>query len=213
MKKKIVDPKELYRFDKERNAYHIDISLDVYLDVFNPWDYSPLRRRDMDKDLMQYLKECSSEIPLRHKLIMNFYLPENVRKPEEEAKHKSGIQNYFVHATYNARMKRKRYDRSTFYYAISGLIFLVLGLFIERLLPNPLFKEILAQGLFIGGWVLFWESFSFIFFSRRAVVREIRQFDRLQEAEITYQYVPQQEVATPKEESLALENSAPKIAS
>lgn len=212
MKKKL-DPKDLYRFDKEQDAYHIDISLDVYLDVFNPWDYSPLRRRDIDKDLMQYLKECSNEIPLRHQLIMNFYLPESVRNPEEEAKQKSGIQNYFAHATYTAGMKRKRYDRSTFYYALSGFIFLVLGLFIERLLPNPLFKEILAQGLFIGGWVLFWESFSFIFFSRRAVVREIREFERLQEAAITYQYVPQQEVATPKEESLLGKGTVPKIAS
>ncbi len=61
--------KELYRYNEATLSYHVDITLDLYRDVYSEWDYSPFTNRDLDDDLLDYLMECSYEIGLSRRLV------------------------------------------------------------------------------------------------------------------------------------------------
>jgi hypothetical protein len=184
----LYDPKNAYRFDKEKNAYHIDIHLNRYTDLFNAWDQSPLRKRDIDKDLGAYLEACSHEISLKYKIILNFFLPLAVKDLESENKNIASMQYYFSYTLYMLYKKKKQYNKRAFYYSAFGLPLITAGYLLERTLEPGLFSEVLALGIFIGGWVLFWEAFSLLFFKRAAMVQLIKEYTRFLEAEINYQY-------------------------
>ena len=38
----------LYSYDKKNNAYKIEISLDKYEDIYNEWDPTPFKKRDIE---------------------------------------------------------------------------------------------------------------------------------------------------------------------
>jgi hypothetical protein len=186
----LYDPKKAYRFDKEKNAYHIDIHLDRYSDMFNAWDQSPLRKRDIDKDLSIYLEESSQEIPLKYKIIINFFLPPDVKNEDAEKKNIESIQYYFSYTSYTLHNKKKRYNKLAFYYSLFGVPLITVGYILEKKLETGLLSEVLSLGMFIGGWVLFWEAFSIMFFKRAALVQLIKQYKRFLQAEINYIYDP-----------------------
>ena len=54
-----VNLKKLFRYNKEKNAFIIDISIDFYKSLYNEWDFSPFKRRDLDADLLTFIDESS----------------------------------------------------------------------------------------------------------------------------------------------------------
>ena len=182
------DPKKLYRYNRETNSYSIDLSIDYYRDVYNDWDFSPFRNRDLDKDLLEYLEECSHEIPFRSNLTLNFYLPKDIHDPDKEARSVSGLRNYFRYSQSRMTRRRRRHMKSFVLYVSFGICFLVLAYLMQNVVSTVLLLNILPEGLFIGGWVLFWEAFSIAFFKIREVGRAIKIYERLADSTINYVY-------------------------
>jgi len=56
------------------NALIIAAAFEKYSDFFNMLDLSPLRKRDLNRDLRAYLEDCSSDIPLKQDIILQFNL-------------------------------------------------------------------------------------------------------------------------------------------
>jgi hypothetical protein len=79
MKKKKNTLLNYYNINTETSAYMIEISLDDYAELFNGWDASPLRRRDLEPELLDYLEQSGSEIPLINDVELYLYLPEKLR--------------------------------------------------------------------------------------------------------------------------------------
>ena len=75
MKHKKNETLNLYNTNPDTRAYLIEVSLDDYSELFNGWDASPLRRRDLEPELMDYLEQAGSEIPLKEKMELCFYMP------------------------------------------------------------------------------------------------------------------------------------------
>jgi len=69
--------KQIYKMNPDTNAYIIEVSLIDYNEIFNGWDPSPIKRRDVDPELISFLEECDSDIPLEFPLELMFYLPED----------------------------------------------------------------------------------------------------------------------------------------
>ena len=74
-KKSILD--KLYSYDKKNNAYIIEVSLDKYEDIYNEWDPTPFRRRDIEPEFMDYLLDSSYDIPYKYNLDIKLYLPKS----------------------------------------------------------------------------------------------------------------------------------------
>ena len=50
---------------------------DYYQEIFNDWDASPVRKKDLDPELVHYLESSSGEISRKNKLTIHFSLPIN----------------------------------------------------------------------------------------------------------------------------------------
>ena len=51
----------IYNINPKTSAYMIEVSLDDYAELFNGWDASPLRRRDLEPEFLDFLEQCGSE--------------------------------------------------------------------------------------------------------------------------------------------------------
>jgi hypothetical protein len=183
-----LDPKTIYRFDRVANRYHIDVALDYYRDVYNEWDFAPFRNRDLDRDLMEYLEECSREIPLRAGIALTFFLPREIQDAGKEERSIAGLRHYFRYELLKAAGRRARYFKRFSLYLAFGIAFLLGAYLAQTLLPGPFPMRLIPEGLVIGGWVLFWEAFSILFFRSREVAERMRHLRRLVSARIMYVY-------------------------
>jgi len=180
--------KELYRYDKEEEAYNIDINLDFYRDVYSEWDYSPISNRDLDEDLLDYLMSCSYEIPLKNKVIIKFYLPVNIKEEGREKKSIVGIKNYFSYRIRKTYTERFRMIKNTLIYLLVGIVLLLAAYMIQNIITNNFLLHVLPEGLLIGAWVLIWEIFSIWFFEISKLGYKMKHYKRLKNSKIIYEY-------------------------
>lgn len=188
MRDKHEDLKKIYRFDKESNSYNIDIGIDFYRDLYSDWDFAPIHNRDIDEDLMNFIEDCSGEIPINTKIRINFFLPKKMFNKKREEKSIIGLKNFFNYSIKKLIFKRREMIQSTIIYGSLGSLFLIFGFFLQSVLTNVFLSEFLPEGLFIGGWVLIWEIFSIIFFKLRTIGKRINNHRRLLNSEILYHY-------------------------
>ncbi len=178
---------ELYR--TEKGTVYIDISLSYYREIYNEWDFSPVRNRDLDDDLLEYLEECYNEIPSKFRTILSINLPPEIRDKRKEELSSNSIMNFFKYRMRKIRTERKNAFFQSFKYGITGILLLTAANLSKYLFGDEvLSKALISEGLFIGGWVLFWEMFSVYFFQVGEFNRKINIYSRLLKTEIEYRY-------------------------
>ena len=178
--------KKIYPYDEINKCFVVEIALEYYLELFNPWDAASIKKKDLDPELVSYLEDVSDDIPLKEDLSIVFVMLKNVKNPEMEAISKGVFVNYFnflMH--YNKRTQRKSFKQSI-YYIITSFAFVALAYILR--VNEKMFIEILAEGLFIGGWVFMWEAISIIFFKSSFIRRQSKRYLRLSESNIAYDY-------------------------
>ncbi len=190
-KKKKVEIGQIYRYDPKDDAYVIDISLDNYLEIFNDWDRSPLRRKDMNHELFEYLEDASYEIPLKYKTKILFGIPSNVKDKQRQDNAIAGLKNNFRYVIHFINRTLATNNRKSIIYALMGLIFIVLSTIFEQYIPveDPFFLTVLAQGIFVGGWVLLWEAFSLFIFTSYDHRDRRKRYKRYLESKIEFTYL------------------------
>ena len=177
-----------YRYDADTRAYHIDVKADFYQDIANPWDFSPLQRRDLDDDLKEFLYESISEIPNRHTVILNFHLPRNLEDSDAERRSVTGIRSFLEYTLRTRRSHLKEMLRTAVAYALMGVLLLITAVIVQPVLPQGVVSKVVPEGLYVGGWVMIWEFFSVIFFRIIEIRREIGRYRRLLKSPIQYRY-------------------------
>jgi len=155
----------LYNINPETQAYMIEVSLDDYAELFNGWDASALRRKDLEPELLNYLEQAAYEIPLREKLELVFYLPKELKNEDKESRSLTGIKNNFHVVLFFIDKTLKKIYRQIATYITLSTFFIFTAYFIRDISNIQLAFSIIIEGLFIGGWFLLWESFNLFFFS------------------------------------------------
>ncbi len=178
---------KLFRYNKQAKKAYIDISLDTYREIYNEWDFSPQIKKDLDGDLLEFLKGSAEEIPDNYKIEIVCHLPENIRNPEREQISTESFRNIFRYNIRRLDFKLKRKNKEMAFYAVAGLILITLGNLVSKSAILP--AEIIGEGFYIGGWVLFWELFSSIFFNHNEFRNERQDLKRLYSADISYHYI------------------------
>ncbi len=179
MIKKNIKLNEIYRYDKKTDSYNIDISLDEYSDIFNEWDFAPFTKRDINPDLVKFIEECASEIPIKSHIIVNFYIPAKLKDEKTEEKIKRIIKNNFKFNYRKIYNEKIRLIKNVVIYALSGLVFLFISSIAENYVKIPIIKNMLSNGIMIGGWVLIWEIFSTIFFKLKEYNFKLKIYEKL----------------------------------
>ena len=54
---------KIYEQNPHNGNYIIELSLVNYADIFNEWDHAPMRRKDIDPDLLRFLDDSIDDIP------------------------------------------------------------------------------------------------------------------------------------------------------
>lgn len=180
--------KKIYRFNEESKAYIIDVSLDYYQELFNDWDGSPTRKRDLDPELVTYLEAASLEIPRKSNVEISFSLPLSEKNCDKEKKATDGINTNFLTALYFTKKALSYNLRKIILFVLLGVIFIMAAYIIQYKIDLTIGFDVLIEGLFIGGWVLLWEAFSLFFFSMHELRREKSMYLRFLNSEIVFDY-------------------------
>jgi len=183
-----LDPQHLYRYNDEKHCFYIDVQLDGYREIYNEWDFSPLYNRDLDEDLIHYLKNSFEEIPLKNQIRIHINVPLVVKNIEREEKSIESFRNYFMYLIRIKNKEKKTLMRKMVYYLLLGVGLLSLANFVETFSLMGNYVVILSQGLFVGGWVLFWELFSDIFFEVSHMRKDLKIYYKMYDSPIEYAY-------------------------
>ena len=186
MNKKRLETLSLYRTNPENNAYLIEVSLEDYSELFNGWDASPVRRKDLEPELLDYLEEAGTEIPIKQSIEMVFYLPKDKRDAEKDERSILTIQNNFKVVNQMIKKKIERNYRRLLVYVTLSLIFLVAAYLLRNVTTLSLLTNIMIEGFFIGGWFLLWEAFSLFFFDTHEFKIRQKIFKRFIDSKIIF---------------------------
>lgn len=178
-----------YEIHPDSGAYIIAVNLERYEEVFNDWDPAPLRRRDINPYLRDYLEESSEDIPLPKPIILRLIAPAAIEDPAKEGKMLLGMRNYFQLMERLHRRARARSRRQLIVQALVAVSLLTL----VRIIPDEsgglgMLYGILQEGMIIGGWVFGWEAISNFSIQRFHELREERKWARLRKAEVQVRY-------------------------
>ena len=178
----------MYRTNPETNAFVIEISLDDYSEIFNGWDPSPVKRRDLDPEFVGFLEQCASDIPLRFPLELQLYMPAGKLDKDKESLSREGIKNNLDFMVHFIRKSLAEIRQKAMIYVTAAFAFLSVGYASRHLADLGMVNAILAEGLSIGGWVFLWEAFSLLFFSGQEERNRLKRYVRFQDAEIIFRY-------------------------
>lgn len=177
----------LYKFEVESNKYLIKVSLRDYNDIYDDWDPSPFKRRDIEDEFNDFVFNSSEDIPLNFEISIVLHIPESQKDERKEKVLISAYKNYYEYATARLSKTISGLHRKIISYLLLSSLFLSVGYFLGGTGPS-VFLKVLHEGIFIGGWVFLWEFFTNFFIRRRELQEEYRLYNRLYNAEIRFVY-------------------------
>ena len=187
MKKKKFFQK-VYRFDETNKTYMIEVSLDNYDDVYDDWDPSPFKKRDIEDEFNDFVVNSSQDIPMNLSISIVLYLPISKKDKQKETALLSAYENYYAYALERQNKAKSNLYQKTTYYLILSILLLSIGYFFFKG-ENNIFFNVLHEGIFIGGWVFLWECFTTIFITSREFREEYKLYKRLYQSEIKFIYI------------------------
>lgn len=179
---------QIYKYNSETNRFIIEVSIDDYREVFNGFDPSPIKRRDIEPELLNYLEQCAFDIPLKYDIELQFHLPKNQYHDHKENLTRVAIINNFKFISHFIKRKLAVYRRKIIIYIIMSFIFLSLAYLIKQYGYFKFLMTTLVEGLYIGGWVFLWEAFSLFFFSSQETKAELNRYNRFINSPIYFYY-------------------------
>lgn len=180
----------LYDWDPVAKAFVVKVAIGDYCDVFNELDPSPLRKRDIDDALFNYLYDCSKDIPLSWNLRIEFIADDTERDRVKEERVRKGLHaNFDFIILYLKREIGGIFRKSLLWVGIS-LGFLLASFTLNAKLPPGLFSSTIIEGLSIGGWVFLWEAMALMAFRSREKSEKLARYRRLRRAAKSFHYVP-----------------------
>lgn len=188
-KKKRLYLDQIYKYNVEKDAFIIEVSLDSYEEIFNGWDASAFKRRDLDTDLLKYIDRAGYDIPMREKTVIHFRIPKEKYSSSKEEKCLIAVKNNFEMIIHFIDRELKRNNQRILSYLVLGIIILVSAYLLPIYTNISIYFNILNEGLFIGSWVLFWEAFTLFFFSSNEKRGSKKRYYRFLASEIKFVYL------------------------
>jgi hypothetical protein len=117
-----------------------------------------------------------------------FKVPAQIYSGTKEDNTREGLSTYLTCDVDAARKNLRRLHRRSFInLCVAGALLTAVAQ-VSRLQDNRLLVTILRDGLTIGSWVFTWELISFFFFRRSEFRRELKKWQRLARADVSFSY-------------------------
>ena len=177
----------LYRLDQDVNAYLVEVSLDDYDDVYDDWDPSPFKKRDIEDEFNDFIVDSSGDIPLSSAISIVLHLPEEKRSEEKEIILVSAYRYFYSYIVQRLKKELNNQRMKALSYLGLAIIFMSIGYFFTVEGQSMVFT-VLHEGILIGGWVFLWEFIHTLFITGRDKVRDFGIYQRLLNAEVRFEY-------------------------
>jgi len=178
----------IFNINQENDNFVIEINLNNYQHLYNDWDASSINQKELAPEIFDFIERASYEIPLSKDHELWFYLPAANQDEGKEAKSKKALKNNFKMELYFIKKKLNRIYRKAVTYILIGIVFLLAAYFLPETAGNKLLYSLFMEGIFIGGWVFFWEAFSQLFFASHEVRKRRRYYQRFLNSRIQFIY-------------------------
>lgn len=181
----------MYRYSEKLNTSYVDVQIDSYMELFNEWDFSPSTKRDLNQEFYQYIEESAYEISKKHKICIVLNMPKALENLEKEEESRAGLICYLDYRLRLLNIDKKIMKRKGLRYGFGGLSLMLLGTIGDAFISASPYYEFLAllnEGFIIGGWVLFWELFTMMFFEMQELREKEKVIRRLKKSEVTFTY-------------------------
>ena len=179
---------KIYDRDSESEVFIVKISIKQYKDIFNDLDPAPLRNRDINQALLNYLNECSIDIPLKYNISLQIIGPHEIQNEELETRVRVGLKTYFTFGILTfkremAALYKKSLKYFFIFFALISFLF-----YLSSKLPSNISTETIIEGLSIGGWVFLWEAINIVVFKNREIKMMYKRYKRLESSQLDFVY-------------------------
>jgi len=178
--------RSLFPYDPESGVFTIEITIDHYDEIFNEWDPSPFRRRDLHPDLTDYLDYCSKEIPLKYPIRLSIEVPEDKRNATAEKMVEQGIRNNIRMDIFQLNKEIGKSDTLAILEMVFAFFFLFIAYYLMGLELEGTFYRAAIEGISIWGWVLEWQGILGFFFAKPGHRKQKKEYTRYLNAEVVF---------------------------
>ncbi len=180
--------RDIYPYDPQRKVFTVDAAMDNYDELYNYLDPSPSPNRDLAPDVVEYLDQCSEEIPLQYGIRIVMHIQEEPRDEARERECAASIRTYYQHSTVLSRLDGRHTRVRSLRYVAFSLACLTVYLLAQPWADISLVATLLHEAFLVGGWVFMWEAVSINFIETDPPRLARRRFKRLVEAPIEFTY-------------------------
>lgn len=178
----------LYTYNSRRDEYEISLSLKNYEEIYNPFDYSQYKKRDMDEDFLDYIYYSSLDIPLKHKIKLGFHLKEKTYDEEKSKNLKNAIKNNYTWRRGIVVNQLKEKFKECILLFIVGVIFLILAFAIFPMINSTnSFLDVVGESISIIGWVFLWDLVEILSFTITKLYKKKRYLERLINSRVEFE--------------------------
>lgn len=177
-----------YKTNQETGRTVIELGLDHYNEFFHEWDNASYKRRDLHPELVSFLDLCSEEIPMKKDLEIRIQISKEPQDVQKEEQMRQSFQNYYGFFIKQKKKKINRNFRSSAMLALVGIGLIFLNALLTMDLPDKLWYEVPLKGLYIGGYVFFWEALYNGYFGSKEMLYRNKELARLRRAKLVFSY-------------------------
>jgi|WetSurMetagenome_2_1015567.scaffolds.fasta_scaffold105814_2 hypothetical protein len=182
------DLQETYPFEVGTRTYTIPVSIEHYQDFTTDMDPSPAPTRDLAIELVDYLNQCSDEIPCRYPISLHFHIRADTRDMLSEKICMDSLRNFFQHEVYVGKSEIRRKRVEALKYLLVSFLCLSIYVVSDKFGSASFFPDLFREALLIGGWVFMWETVTINFIEMDKYYQNIKKLKRLIEAKVIYTY-------------------------
>jgi len=180
--------REIYPYDPQTKGFTILARVGHYDDFFNPLDPSPAPARDLAPDLVEYLNQCSDEIPYKYPVSLALQVQNDARNAQREQECLNSLQTFYRHEIFVSQAEIRRKRGGSLKYLLISFSCLAISTFSAQLQLEGFFWSLLREAVLIGGWLFMWEAVTLNFIEMDVHYQEIKKYKRLIGAKLSFTY-------------------------
>jgi hypothetical protein len=180
--------REIYVYDSQTRTFIIPARVSHYDDFFNPLDPSPTPARDLAPDLVDYLNQCSDEIPFKYPVIISLQVQVSARETQHEQECLASLQTFYRHEIFVSEAEIRRKRGESLKYLLIAFLCLAVSSISGQLNPEGFLGNMLREAALIGGWLFTWEAVTLNFIEMDKHYQEIKKYRRLIGAKMSFKY-------------------------
>lgn len=176
------------------NSRIIDVRVTDFLQVFNAIDPAPLRDRDLDPRIEEFVVEWSRDLPRQAQLALLVRLNRSADPGDEAVLLRDSVHRFFAErARASRRQLRRLFHRGRISLAIGLAVLATFTVAAQVVAANTAeggVGQILRESLAIGGWVAMWRPLEVFLYDWWPIRANAKLFDRLASMPVRISYEP-----------------------